>query len=75
MSENKNQQFAFAGKRRVSRIGGSRMVALPAEWCEQHGVKDGDDLSFAANRDLKFFAPEGHDPFYKKVTQIVKTEE
>lgn len=51
------------------------MVALPAEWCEQHGVKDGDDLSFAANRDLKFFAPEGHDPFYKKVTQIVKTEE
>lgn len=70
-----NQKIAFSGKRRVTRVGGSRMIALPAEWLEQHDIEEGDDLQFIANRDLKFVAPEGQPDIYRKVAAIVHEEE
>ena len=50
----------IAGTRRVVRLGGSLVITLPAEFCYLHGIKEGDDLPFAANHIMKVIPmPEG----------------
>ena len=50
----------IAGTRRVVRLGGSLVITLPAEFCHLHGIKEGDDLPFAANHIMKVIPmPEG----------------
>lgn len=44
----------IGGTRKVQRMGGSLVVSLPAEFAKAHGIKDGDDLPFAANHIIKF---------------------
>lgn len=52
----------IAGTRRVVRMGGSLVISLPAEFCHLHGIKEGDDLPFAANHIMKLIPmPEGRE--------------
>ena len=53
--------IVFGGHRTVFRVGGSLVVALPPEFIEAHGVKEGDILPFAANHIIKYIPmPEEH---------------
>ena len=40
-------------KRKVHKIGGSLMIALPAEFVQAHGIKEGDELPVLADHILK----------------------
>jgi len=52
----------IAGTRRVVRMGGSLVISLPAEFCHLHGIKEGDDLPFAADHIMKVIPmPEGRE--------------
>jgi len=52
----------IAGTRRVVRLGGSLVITLPAEFCHLHGIKEGDDLPFAADHIMKVIPmPEGRE--------------
>ena len=52
----------IAGTRRVVRLGGSLVITLPAEFCHLHGIKEGDDLPFAADHIMKIIPmPEGRE--------------
>jgi len=52
----------IAGTRRVVRMGGSLVISLPAEFCHLHGIKEGDDLPFAADHIMKLIPmPEGRE--------------
>lgn len=42
------------GVRHVFRMGGSLMVLLPTQWAREHGLKEGDDLPYAANHIIKY---------------------
>ena len=44
----------IAGVRRIVRMGGSYYVALPKEFLERHGLKEGDELPYVGNHVLKF---------------------
>lgn len=41
------------GKRKVHKIGGSLMIVIPPEFAEIHGIREGDELPFAANHILQ----------------------
>ena len=41
-------------------MGGSLVITLPAEFCQAHRIREGDDLPFAANHIMKIIPmPEG----------------
>jgi len=44
----------IAGVRRIIKMGGSYYVALPKEFLERHGLKEGDELPYVGNHVLKF---------------------
>ena len=44
--------------RKVVKVGGSRMICLPAEWCEEHQVTVGQDVAIVFGDDLRILAPE-----------------
>lgn len=44
----------IAGVRRIVRMGGSYYVALPKDFLERHGLKEGDELPYVGNHVLKF---------------------
>ena len=52
----------IAGTSRVVRMGGPLVISLPAEFCHLHGIKEGDDLPFAADHIMKVIPmPEGRE--------------
>lgn len=62
-------------RRRLQKLGGSRVLVIPAEWLEQYDLKEGDQLTMIANRHLKVLAPDAVDEVYEKVTEMVKEGE
>ena len=47
------EQKVLAGTRRVIRLGSSLAITLPSRFTEAHGIKEGDDLAYAANHIMK----------------------
>lgn len=52
MSSNRKAKV-IAGTRKVMQMGGSLLITLPAEFCQAHSIREGDDLPFAANHIMK----------------------
>lgn len=50
----KRERTAIGGTRKIIRLGGSLVIALPSEFVDQHGLKEGDDLPYAANHIIKY---------------------
>ena len=50
------------GTRKLVRVGGNVMIALPKEFLEAHGLGPGDEIPFVANHILKIIpTPERDD--------------
>lgn len=57
--------------RKIHKVGGSSVIAVPKEWLDQHGIKDGEDVTIVANRDMKILSPESVKEYYDAVTRVV----
>ena len=65
----------IAGTRRVVRLGGSLVITLPAEFCHLHGIKEGDDLPFAADHIMKVIPmPEGREDMQSEEPQKAEAD-
>ena len=45
-------------RRKVVQVGGSNMICLPMEWCKEHNVEPGQDITIVFADDLRILAPE-----------------
>lgn len=70
-----NNMKVIAGTRKVVRMGGSLVIALPAQFCHAHGIKQGDDLAFVANHIMKIIPmPEEREIEAYLATLLAKLE-
>ncbi len=67
-----NKGRLLAGKRKLVKVGGSAMIALPKDWLEQHGYKIGEEIPFVANRDLALLSRESAAESYQTGTELVR---
>ena len=44
----------ISGQREIRKIGNSFYINIPREFLEQHGLKEGDPMTFGANHLLKY---------------------
>jgi antitoxin component of MazEF toxin-antitoxin module len=75
MTEDKADGKPVVGMRKVTKVGGSKMIALPPDWLEQHNIQEGDEVTLIANCDIRICAPGKSKEIYDKITQVVKEAE
>ncbi len=57
------------GHRKVHKLGGSRVITIPLEWFEAHGLNPDDlDLLMIADTDIRIINPKNETEVYDEVT-------
>jgi len=53
MAEKKRESRVLAGVKRVMKSGGSLVIVIPSKFAKAHGIKEGDEVAYAADHIMK----------------------
>ena len=63
-------QRPIVGHRKVLKLGGSRVITIPLEWFEAHGLNPDDlKLLMVADMDIRIVNPEHEEEVYEEVSK------